>query len=231
VAGVETDLLGHQFYQKAHLIPDAGVGYKCYGFIVEAALGLSNSGAETRLKLINGVEHAVGDEGKSELVKHSGMKKHNKYNKLRFKFKREAFDISPFLLIIPILSLQAVLDWDETDPNRDYSYDVMICAGASPRAEAIYAELFHKHRGPESECTPQDIQTATELLSTFARAIATSTFNDSIMESMPASNSSRSVANVIDRINRATADHRAEVDLPFINPDVVNLENPTSMAS
>jgi hypothetical protein len=97
----------------------------------------------------------------------------------------------------------------------------MICAPASPRAEAIYAELFHKHRGPESECTPQDIQTAT------------STFNDNIMESMTAANrtSVRSVANVIAKINLATADRLAAVDLPCINPAVVNLKNPTAMAA
>lgn len=49
-----------------------------------------------------------------------------------------------------ILSLSEVLDWDEIDPRKDYSYDVIICAGASPRAEAIYAELFHFHSGPET---------------------------------------------------------------------------------
>jgi hypothetical protein len=109
----------------------------------------------------------------------------------------------------------------------------MICARARPTAEALYGELFYFHEGSDSECTPQDIQTATELLSTFARAIATSTFNDSIMESMTTANttSSRSVANVNDRINRARADHSAAVDLPFINPSVVNLGNPAAMAA
>jgi hypothetical protein len=233
-AGAETDLLGHRLYQKAHLISDAKVGSKCYGFIAAAALGLSNSSAdaETRLELVNGVQHEVGNQGKIERVKQSGMK-HNKYNKLRFFLQKEALDNFPFLLIIPILPLEAVLDWDETDLGKDYSYDVMICAHASQRAEAIYAELFQNHEGSDSECTPQDIQTATELLSTFARAIATSTFNDSIMESMTAVNTtrSRSVANVIGRINRARADQSAAVGLPFINPTVVNLENAAAMAT
>ena len=159
-AVVETDLLGHRVYQKAHMISDAKVGSKCYGFVVEAALGLSNSSPETRLKLVKGVEHAVGDNGKIERVKQSGLQ-HNKYNKLRLKFQKEAMDNFPYLLIIPILSLQQVLDWDETDPDKDYSYDVMICARAGARAEAMYAELFQNHRGPESECTAQDVQTAT----------------------------------------------------------------------
>jgi hypothetical protein len=136
-AGVETDLLGHRLYQKAHLISDAKVGSKCYIFIVEAALGLRNSSAETRLKLVQGVEHAVDDKGKIERVKQSGMK-HNTYNKLRLKFQREALDISPFFLIIPILPLEAVVAWDETDPDKYYSYDVMICARESPMAEALY---------------------------------------------------------------------------------------------
>jgi hypothetical protein len=50
------------------------------------------------------------------------------------------------------------------------------------------------------------------------------------MESMTAANRS-AVANVIDRIYRAVADGRAAVDLPFINPAVVNLETPTAMAA
>jgi hypothetical protein len=93
---VETDLLGHGVYQRAHMISDARVGSKCYGFIVEAALGLRSSSAETRLKLVNGVQHVVGDEkGKIERVKQSGMK-HNKYNKLRFFLQKEALDMLPY---------------------------------------------------------------------------------------------------------------------------------------
>jgi hypothetical protein len=58
-------------------------------------------------------------------------------------------------------------------------------------------------------------------------------FNDSIMESMTTANttSSRFVANVNDIINRARADHSAAVDLPFINPTVVNLKNPAAIAA
>jgi hypothetical protein len=81
-------------YQKAHLISDAKEGSKCYGFIVEAALGLSASSAETCLKLVNGVEHEVGNKSKIERVKQSGMK-HNKYNKLRFKYQKEALEMLP----------------------------------------------------------------------------------------------------------------------------------------
>jgi hypothetical protein len=53
------------------------------------------------------------------------------------------------------------------------------------------------------------------------------------MESMTAVNTtrSRSVANVIGRINRARADQSAAVGLPFINPTVVNLENAAAMAT
>ena len=63
--------------------------------------------------------------------------------------------------------------------------------------------------------------------------MATSTFNDNIMESMTTGNMSnaRSVAIVMDRINRATAAGRAAVDIPSTNPAVVNLEDPTAMAS
>jgi hypothetical protein len=43
----------------------AKVGSKCYGFIVEAALGLRKSSAETRLKRVQGAEHAVGVRVKS----------------------------------------------------------------------------------------------------------------------------------------------------------------------
>jgi hypothetical protein len=230
--GAQTDLLGHEYpvYEKAHMIPDAVVGSRCYGFIAEAALGLRNSSAETRLKLVKGVDHTVGNNGKIQRVKQSGLK-HNKYNKLRLKYQKIAIDESPFLLIIPILPLSEVLDWDESNAREDFSYDVMICASASaPTVRVIYKELFHDHRGLESECTPQDIQTATQLLSTFARAIASSTFNDSIMESMTSTNNSvANVANVVGRIDRASQVGHAEVDLPVLNTDVVDLENPAAM--
>jgi hypothetical protein len=78
------------------MISDARASSKCYGFIVEAALGLSNSNEETRLKLVQGVEHAVGDKGEIERVKQSGMQHNKQYNKLRLKFQRETLDNFPF---------------------------------------------------------------------------------------------------------------------------------------
>ncbi|KAL3905223.1 MAG: hypothetical protein SGILL_009762, partial [Bacillariaceae sp.] len=228
---VERDLLGNRLFQKAHMISDAKVGSKSYGFIAEATLGLRHTNPETRLKLVKGVEHTLSN-GKIERVSQSGLK-HNKYNKLRLFLQKEALDNNPFLIIIPIMTLTEVLDWDEIDPERDYSYNVMICSAGGLQAEVLYEKLFRDHRGPQSECTPQDVDTATTLLSTFARAMAMSTFNDSIMESMTARDrtNSHSVATVIDRINRATRDRHAEIDLPRINTTVVDVADPAALAT
>lgn len=142
-------------------------------------------------------------------------------------------DNNPFLIIIPIMTLTEVLDWDEIDPEQDYSYSVMLCSAGGLQAEVLYEKLFRDYRGPHSECTPQDVDTATTLLSTFARALAMSTFNDSIMESMTATDrtNSRSVATVIERINRATRNRYAEIDLPRINTTVVDVADSAALAA
>jgi hypothetical protein len=125
-SGPQQDLLGHPavVYERAHLITDAPVGSKSFGFIAEAALGIKNTDPSTRLKLVQGVQNDLG--GKTQRIRQTGLK-HNKYNKLRRFLPKQALDNGPYLLIIPILPLAAVLGWDETDPKKDYSYDVMIC--------------------------------------------------------------------------------------------------------
>lgn len=222
--GRQTDLLGfgNALYQKAHMIPDAPVGSKSYGFIAEAALGLKNVGPETRLKLVKGVQHTVKG-GRKERVKQSGLR-HNKYNKLRLKMQKEALDENPVLLIVPIMTLEAVLEWDETDPDEDYSYDVMMCAHNGEIARQVCGELFFKHRGSESECTAEEIKTATNLLHTFARSIAMSTYQDNVMESMTTTDKgSRSVTAINSRIDQARKDRFFNVNLPVISPAIGGL--------
>lgn len=236
-SGPQLDLLGHPavLYERAHLIPDAPVGSKSYGFIAEAVLGIKNTDPSTRLKLVKGVQKEVG--GKRQRIRQTGLK-HNKYNKLRLFLQKQALDNGPYLLIIPILPLATVLGWDETDPKKDYSYDVMICAPPGQDDEtiqnykAIYKQLFINVKG-SSICTPEEIKIATELLSTFAEAIATSTFNDDIMEAMTSDNTkTQDVAAIAGRIKQAREKKTkfASIDLPSVFPGILDMKDAAAMA-
>ena len=236
-SGPQLDLLGHPagLCERAHLIPDAPVGSKSYGFIAEAALGLKNTDPSTRLKLVKGVQKDVG--GKTQRIRQTGLK-HNKYNKLRLFLPKKTLDNGPHLLIIPILPLATVLGWDETDPKKDYSYDVMICAPLGQDDETIYNyKAIYKHLfinvEDNSICTPEEIMTASELLSTFADAIATSTFNDDIMEAMTSDNTkTRNVAALAARIKEARDKKQkvASIDLPSVLPGILDMKDAAAMA-
>lgn len=236
-SGPQLDLLGHPavLYERAHLIPDAPIGSKSYGFIAEAALGIKNTDPSTRLKLVKGVQKDVGC--KTQRIRQTGLN-HNKYNKLRLFLQKQALDNGPYLLIIPILPLATVLGWDETDPKKDYSYDVMICAPPGQDDEtiqnykAIYEQLFSNVED-SSICTPEEIKTASELLSTFAEAIATSTFNDDIMEAMTSDNTkTRDVAAIAGRIKQARDKKQkvASIDLPSVFPGILDMKDAAAMA-
>jgi hypothetical protein len=224
-SAVKSDMFGNRTYEKSHLIPNAIVGSRAYGFVAEAALGLKNTGKVRRLKLVNGVQEEKAD-GKIKRVKQSGLK-HNKYNKLRLKMQANFFDNAPFVLIIPILSLQQVLGWDETTSadaaslRDNNSYDVMICASGD-NAKECYKEILGDYSGEGTQCTNGEIRTATQLLSTFAKALATSTFNDEVMESMTDQNKrSIAVATILRRIEEARSAGHAKIMLPIVNNAVV----------
>ena len=223
-SAVKSDMFGNRTYEKSHLIPNAIVGSRAYGFVAEAALGLKNTGKVRRLKLVNGVQEEKA-HGKIKRVKQSGLK-HNKYNKLRLKMQANFFDNAPFVLIIPILSLEQVLGWDETTSAdaaslRNNSYDVMICASGD-KAKECYKEILRDYSGEGTQCTNGEIRTATQLLSTFAKALATSTFNDEVMESMTDQNKrSIAVATILRRIEEARSAGHAKVMLPIVNNAVV----------
>jgi hypothetical protein len=223
-SGVKSDMFGNRTFEKSHLIPNAIVGSRAYGFVAEAALGLKNTKKDRRLKLVNGVEEEKAD-GKIRRVEQSGLK-HNKYNKLRLKMQANFFDSAPFVLVIPILSLKQVLGWDETTTTdaaslRDNSYDVMICASGE-KAKECYKEILGDYFGEGTQCTKGEIRTATQLLSTFAKALATSTFNDEVMESMTDQNKrSTVVATILRRIEEARSAGHANVMLPIVNNEVL----------
>ena len=125
------------------------------------------------------------------------------------------------------------MNWDENkDSNKDYSYNVMICAKAGTEAVAVYDTLFIRHQGPESECTVGDIVAATELLSIFALSIAMSTFHDSVMESMTEVDIAQvpSVGDVIATIDAAKDELCARFDLPSVKQSVALL-GPTALAA
>ncbi|CAB9509271.1 expressed unknown protein [Seminavis robusta] len=98
--------------------------------------------------------------------------------------------------------------------------------------EAIYKQLFTNVED-SSICIPEEIKTASELLSTFAEAMATSTFNDDIMEAMTSDNTkTRDVAAVAGRIKQARDKKQkvANIDLPSVFPGILDMKDAAAMA-
>lgn len=110
------DLFRNFGAEKVHLLSNARLCHKAFGYIAEAATGKVDCTKETRLKLLNGVKR-TNDTRK---VNHSGLK-HHKFNKFYLFLQGAHYDSRPpSMITIPLLEIEDVLDWNGTD-----EYDVM----------------------------------------------------------------------------------------------------------
>lgn len=110
------DMFRNQGAEKAHLLSNARLCHKAYGYTAEGATGKAKGTKVTRLKLLNGVIR----EGSSSKLHHTGVK-HHKYNKLYLFMQGTYYDSNPpSMLIIPLLPMEDILGWNGTD-----EYNVM----------------------------------------------------------------------------------------------------------
>jgi hypothetical protein len=102
--------------ERAHLIPDSPEFHKAYGFIAQAATGKSVDTSLDRLTLLSGVKKV----GAARRPPGCGLK-HHKFNKMYLERQGDFWDSNPpILVIVPIMELADVLDW-----NGTAEYDVM----------------------------------------------------------------------------------------------------------
>lgn len=156
------DMLQNATAKKAHLFPDSPVCHKAYGHLAQAATGKIVTDPNDRLKLLNGIKK-IGSARRSTGC---GLK-HHKYNKMYLERQHDFFDSDPpKLILIPVLDLGQVLNWNGTE-----EYEIMaITVGGIPGRECSEKIL----EAAPLTCNEADVRKATELLRHFCKAIACS---------------------------------------------------------
>jgi hypothetical protein len=157
------NLKGH----KAHLMPNHSACHVAYTKIVQAATGTKIVPTELRglldcdlqrRKLMNGIK------ARDRRMNGSGIK-HSKYNKFHLLMKEQYLDSNPVLIIVPILTLSQIKDWDGTS-----SYNAMVLPCGQQGKDAAESVMRHVRYC----CDVTDVQTGIEVLCHFIRDIAES---------------------------------------------------------
>jgi hypothetical protein len=168
--GKKLDMFFNRDPEAAHLISRAPLCHKAYGFLAQAATGkmLGPADNEDRLKLLNGVS-----EG-NKRVPNTGLK-HHKYNKMLLRSQQLVLDgDEPRIIIIPLLTVQEVREWNGRD-----TYEVMAIPCGSDAAQGASDLLKFVGRF----CSPEEIEKGRILLEAFTRGIASSIKQHNVTES------------------------------------------------
>jgi hypothetical protein len=155
------------------LISRAPLCHKAYGFLAEAAtgkkLGPGPKATQNRLKLLNGVY-----QERKKRLPNTGLK-HHKYNKMLLYTQKHLLDGNePRLIIIPLLTIKEVLEWNGRD-----KYEAMAITCGSGAADAAQKVLHYVR----DFCSPEEIEKGRMLLEAFTRGIASSIKQHNVTES------------------------------------------------
>jgi hypothetical protein len=165
------DMFQNETAERAHLLPDSPQCHKAYGFLAQAATGKRVGTPLDRLKLLNGVKK----RGSARRSPGCGLK-HHKYNKMYLERQKDFFDgNSPRLILVPVYGLEDLLNWNGTD-----EYDVMAITVGDRLGMVCSKKILE---AAPLTCDRDDVETATELLKCFCKAIACSVRNDPVGES------------------------------------------------
>ena len=180
---IKLDALGNQDSEAAHLFPHTEKRcYKAYGFLAEAAVGHSckppsgprrlttilaaGSPAAKRRKILTGVKG----------TKSSSLKGH-KFNKFYLKDQGSLYDgDDPTMLVIPLLSLDQILDWTR-DNAHSIDYDALFIA-MGPLTTPILVNA-------PQECDDDEIELARSNLEHFIKGIASGGFKGGAPDARP----------------------------------------------
>ena len=169
--------------QKTHLVSDAKLCHKAYGYVAAAATGKTDGTKNTRLKLLNGVKPA----NLQRKINHTGLK-HHKFNKFYLFLQKEYYDARPpAIMIIPLLELKDVLAWNGTD-----EYDVMAVSFGEDASSCQYQVLSTANKlvGTDDEIQAK-VEMGRRLLETFIKALASSDMQHPVEENFDSNEGSR----------------------------------------
>ena len=145
--------------ERAYLFSNAPVCHAAYFRLAQAASGIFAEDYFKRRKLLNGMK------GRRNRMRDSGLK-HSKYNKFHLFLQKQLLDSTPpALMIVPLLPLSQIQQWDGTS-----SYDAM----ALPCGErAVYAASMTL-RFVRRTCSQREVEIGVAVLSAFVKDIAES---------------------------------------------------------
>eukprot|EP00978_Attheya_sp_CCMP212_P000697 scaffold1397_cov41-Attheya_sp.AAC.1 len=158
----------------AHLLPYATSCARLYAPLAEAAVGLDLSQeppVRKKLKrqiLVQGLYTWNDRTNKYERARATGVK-HCRTNMARVIAQKKYLDFNPSLIMIPIMTLQQVLEYDGGHGGR---YSVLVIA-AKP---SVYEETVLTKQ--YDLCTNDDIELATSTLAYFVKGVAFSLVNE-----------------------------------------------------
>jgi hypothetical protein len=166
-------ILGSPFFDDAHQIPHSPICSTSYGIIGQAALGVDFEATNLDKETLSWTLQQVICGRSNGQSKASSGSRYSPFNLLRLpRPNYDYFDDNPALLVLPILDLQNVQNWNEGN-----EYWVMCiarqCAGHDATNEEWYED---KRREYDSDtrlrCSEEDIRMATLLLGQFVKAHA-----------------------------------------------------------
>lgn len=157
------DFLFNEEGERAHLFSNAPVCHAAYFRLVQAASGIFEQDYFKRRKLLNGMK------GRTNRMRDSGLK-HSKYNKFHLFLQKQLLDSTPpALIIVPLLPLSEIQQWDGTS-----EYDAM----ALPCGErAVYAARMTLQMVRRT-CSQTEVEVGVAVLSAFVQDIAESLLDE-----------------------------------------------------
>lgn len=153
---VRFDMFQNSYAKKAHLFSNAPLCHKAHGHLAQAATGKHVETPEMRLNIMNGL-------------------KQHRFNKMYLAQQAWYYERDPALIIIPILEIRDVLNWNGKD-----AYNVMAVTLGNSKGQDCCANVL---AFSPSTCNQGDIEKATNLLAVFYKGVACSVRNHEVGES------------------------------------------------
>jgi hypothetical protein len=171
-----TDMFGSDCVasEVAHLVPDDVDRASVYFAVAQCALAMNDlpSGTRERMKVLQKSIHGTLSASSGRRIENSGMK-HFPTNKIRLAHERVYFSERPCIVIVPIMSLQAMIDWN------GQGYRAVVLAGNHHDAPAfeVYRAIRAGFLSPGTRlsdvlASKGDSERARQLLTAVVRGLA-----------------------------------------------------------
>jgi hypothetical protein len=189
--------------EVAHLLPAASNDASTFWSVAICVFGLHPSPLyPVSMKTIQKLVHGSRKDDKKNRINHNGLK-HAACNKIRFNNKKTHFDTFPRLLIVPVMTLIDMKNWNGE------GYNAIVLAGefGDVSVDTVYTDIGMFNRGMDA--TQQDVDIARKSLEEFVLGLAYVLHHDKRDEDL-----SREVQEKLQELRRSAAWDGSEVFVP-----------------